>query len=841
MPSSAHQLFESALAKHRSGQLDTARDLYLQALKLEPAHADCVNMLATVLSENGDTQAALPWFEKAIELNPNNPLAHNNLGTALFKLKRHAAALASFDQAIVLNPTYADALYNRSIVLRKLGRNTEALAQSEKLPTFTTSEQGITCLARAAGLLIAGKFGESLQDYQEAIDLFSEAMKQATLSPEHVPAIQTARIRGHLAAAHVGKGNVWMTLGAHENALPEFLQAVDLAPDYPWVKGMIRYSQAHLVLWSSEPFDDAHVADAIGQGKSAALPFTLLSMVDDPSIHKRAAEMYTNILPSPTPQGITPRPLQAETSRIRLAYLSADFRHHAVMRSIAQVFELHDRASFELFAYDYGYYPPDRMSARLKLAFEHYVNAKDWTDEVVAQHMRDNQIDILIDLMGYTSGARVGIIRLHPAPVCVNYLGNPATLGSASYDYIIGDPELIPHGFEPFYTEQVVRLPDCYMPSDGTRQLPLHAATRESLGLPPDALVLCCFSTTYKIKPEIFDIWMRILQQLPASVLWLVGPDTPTRQRLQQEARNRGVNPDRLVFTERASYAEYLANYQHADMFLDTIPYNALATACDALWCGVPVVTMRGRAYVSRGAASMLKTAGLQTLITDTLQEYEERILWLARQPEKRRQIREQLLAARDHNSPLFDMPRYTRHLERAFQHMHQRASLGQPAASFDVALLSSDELDKVHMHAQQHNTVSQNAENLRKADQLFDQGLVFHRANQVKDALALYRQALLAFPNHPDSISMMAAGLLQQKQLHEARQWSDKALALCPKDAVVVHNHGSILAALHLHAEALSMYDKAIMLKPDYADAIGNRTRLLQAMGSASACPTAV
>lgn len=417
------------------------------------------------------------------------------------------------------------------------------------------------------------------------------------------------------------------------------------------------------------------------QGRAAVSPLTWQAQSGDAASNRLCSSLTARrYLPVPAP---LPAKKALSPGRIRIAYLSADYVQHAVMRVLAEVFELHDRSRFEIYAYAYGERQSGGMNERLRHAFEHYVDASAMSDEQAARHIHAQGIDIAVDLMGYTHGERLGILARRPAPIAVNYIGYPGTLCLPFIDYIVGDATLMPPELAPHYSEAIVRLPHCYLPTDRQRPIALPPP-RQALGLPSDAFVFCAFSGNYKISPDIFAIWLRLLAAVPGSVLWFVKGSEDASANLRAQAQQAGIDPARLVFAERTRFDQYLARYTLADLFLDTLPYNALATASDALWAGLPVLTCTGQTYVGRGATSIVRAAGLPELATSTLAEYEALALRLATRPAELAALRLRLQQNRA-ACPLHDTPAYTRHLEAAYTRMAQRWQSGQPPQSFDV------------------------------------------------------------------------------------------------------------------------------------------------------------
>ena len=370
--------------------------------------------------------------------------------------------------------------------------------------------------------------------------------------------------------------------------------------------------------------------------------------------------------------------------RIRIGYLSADFRQHAVASLIAGMFECHDRSRFEITGLSIGPVDNSDLDRRVKASFEHFVDARALSDDEIVKLVKDSEIDILVDLMGHTADSRINVFARRPAPVQVNYLGFPGTMGAPYIDYIVADKTVIPEDRREFYAEQVVYLPGSFMPADRDRPTSPKTFTRVEVGLPEQGLVFCCFNNSYKITPAVFAIWMRLLREIDGSVLWLFAPNPAVERNLKTEAAERRVDPARLIFAPYMPLPEHQARQRLADLFLDTSPYNAGATASDALWAGVPVLTRIGETFVGRMAASLLNAAGLPELITATTQDYESAALALARQPGRLAEIKRKLEQSRL-SGPLFDTRLFTTRIEAALTDMWQRYQRGEPPQGFTV------------------------------------------------------------------------------------------------------------------------------------------------------------
>jgi protein O-GlcNAc transferase len=404
---------------------------------------------------------------------------------------------------------------------------------------------------------------------------------------------------------------------------------------------------------------------------------------DDPALHLQGAK---NLIATRMPT--RPAPLWAGTrfrhDRIRIAYVSSDFHEHATAHLIAELIELHDRARFEVIGLSFGIDDGSAVRRRLAQAFDGFLDMPEQSDRAIAAELHAREIDIAVDLKGHTRGSRPEIFAHRPAPIQVSYLGFPGTIGADFLDYVIADPIVLPVSQQPFYTERIVQLPDCYQANDSKRAISAQTPERRAAGLPDAGFVFCCFNNNYKIRRPVFDVWMRLLSEVPGSVLWLLRDTAGVEGNLRREAAARGVDPDRLIFAERCALDVHLARHRLADLFLDTLPYNAHTTASDALWAGLPLVTCQGEAFAGRVAASLLAAVGLPELVTQNLADYEALALRLARDPAMLRSVRDKLAANRS-THPLFDSARFCRHLEAAYLRMWETWQRGEPPQPFRV------------------------------------------------------------------------------------------------------------------------------------------------------------
>ena len=583
------------------------------------------NDLGIALQEAGRLEEALAAYDKAIACDPAFAAAYFNRGNAQSDLRRHEAALESYEHAVALNPGSADAQIGCGNAFSELGRHESALG----------------CYARAIAL------------------------------------------RPGYAEAHFNHAIALRELNRTEAALASFEQAMQLKPDHEYLYGLRLFMKMAVCDWRGIEDDFSRLFDKIERGEKASPPFPLVAMPCSPALQRRAAESWT-LSRYPRNHSLPGVSQRAASGKIRVGYFSADFHDHATSRLMAGLFELHDRSRFELTAFSFGATKDDAMMRRVSAAFERFIDICAMTDLEAASMARNLGIDIAVDLKGFTQESRTGIFALRAAPMQVNYLGYPGTMGAGYIDYLVADATLVPESHRRFYAEKIAYLPDSYQPNVTRRPASGRAPAREQAGLPPAGFVFCCFNNNFKILPGMFDCWMRILHSVEGSILWLLEDNRRALSNLRQEAVARGVNPARLVFAPRTSLAEHLARHKLADLFLDTLPCNAHTTASDALWMGLPVLTCIGEAFAGRVAASLLNAIGLPGLVAPDLPRYEELAISLARDPAGLGEIRRALEAGRD-GSPLFDTVLYARHLEAAYTQMHARSVAGLPPDHIEV------------------------------------------------------------------------------------------------------------------------------------------------------------
>jgi protein O-GlcNAc transferase len=607
---------------------------------------------AKVLSDLHRDDEALESIRAALEAEPD--LAEAWLGQAnlLEKLDRYEEGLAALDRAVELKPDLAEAWIGRGNIFNRQNRYDEAFAAYDRALAIKSN--------LGEGWLGRGNVFSRLKQYEEAAAAYEKAL---LLKPD-------------LAEAWLGRGNVFTEFRRYDEAFAAYDKAVSLKPYLNYVAGARLSSKLLICDWTDLDAEVERLLATVRDGKPASTPFTILGVPSTPADQLQCAASFVQDQPSFAAMW---RGEIYSHTRIRVAYLSADFHDSAMGNLLAGLFEQHDRSRFEVSAISFGPEQNSPMRNRLKKAFEHFIDVRQESDQEIADLVRRLEVDIAVDLMGFTKSNRLNVLARRPAPIQVNYLGYPGTMGAGYMDYILADPTVIPDDQRAFYREAVVRVPESYFVNDNRRVISEHTPTRRECGLPDKGFVFCCFNNSYKITPKMFDVWMRLLKATENSVLWLFQASSAAAANLRWEAERRGVSPDRLIFARKADAADHLARHRLADLVIDTLPYNAHTTACDALWVGVPVLTCIGTTFVGRVAASLLKASGLDELITQSVGEYEALALKLARDSSFLASFAERIAQNRN-RCALFDTERSARHFEAAYRAMWERYQRGDMA-----------------------------------------------------------------------------------------------------------------------------------------------------------------
>ncbi len=688
-------LLQCAAAAHRQGRLDDAERLCRRALARDAGSFAAWHRLGLIKISRQDFPAAVELLGKAVAIDGGSAAAHNDLGDALHRQNALDAAAACYRRAIALDPRHADAHANLGMVLYLKGAHGDAI---ESLYAAVTLDPNDARLHLNLGLALAQqrRLAAAAVCYRSAIRLDPRNVEAhhglgIALAEQGDPDQALASYRTAMSldprhvAACVRLANLLLEQREIVEAIEWYEKTLAINPLQTQVLETLIFQLLQICAWDRVQRWLPELERRLAETSEIIVPFPLLALPFSAAAQRMAAERFARHcqLGSPAPRVAAPRPAGAK-AKLRIGYLSADLHAHPTAYLLAEILELHDRSRFDIVAFSYGPDDGSAMRARLRAACDAFFDLRQASDADAARRIEAQAIDILVDLKGYTKGSRTPILVPRPAPIQVNWLGYPGTMGASFIDYIVADRFIVPEGSEGFYAEKIVRLPDTYQPNDRKRQVG-PAPSRAECGLPADGTVFCSFNQTYKVGPELFSAWMRILSAVPGSVLWLRLDHPPAEPALRREAEARGIAADRLVFASGKPLSEHLARYRVADLSLDTFPVNSHTTASDALWVGCPLVALAGETFASRVAGSLLHAAGMPELTTTSLADYERLAIRLGSDAHELAALKAKLAADRD-RCALFDTPRFVAHLEAAYARMSAIYAAGLPPEHIDVA-----------------------------------------------------------------------------------------------------------------------------------------------------------
>lgn len=684
------QLFHEALDAHRQGKLAQAEKIYQQLLAGTPGHAYGLHFYGVLCHQSSRHQKAAELIMRAIQFNPGDADQHNNLGLALRADGQFEAAIRQFRQGLALAPEDSDLWQNLAGACHAAGDLLSAraayLEARQRSPQDPDIQAGLCAALSSLGNQMhqSAHFADAERYFRELVMLqpgnpawhynLGNALREQGQPAQAAESYRQAlQIAPQDADTHNNLGNVLRELQQLPEAVACYERALEINPDLYHARVHLAHQRQHLCDWRYLDADAAEIRRWVNEIPQAQVsPFAFLAMPGTtPAEQLTCARNWTNhryghLLASAPLAQHTP----SASRKLHIGYLSCDFRLHPLASLVTEMLELHDRGQFVISAYSYGMDDKTPARQRLQQAVDHFVDIRPLSLQAAAERIHADQVDILVDLTGYTQASRSGILAFRPAPIQASWLGFPGTMGAPFVDYLISDAVITPETAQADYAEKLALLPHAYQPNDSKRPV---AATpsRESCQLPQGAFVYCCFNQSFKITPEVFACWMRLLQATPCSVLWLLECHPVASQNLSQAAEQHGVAASRLVFAPRVPLDQHLARHAHADLFLDTAPYNAHTTASDALWMGLPLVTCSGSTFASRVAASLLQAAGLGQLVTTSLADYEVLALQLAQNPALLQEYRQHLANTRE-NTPLFDTAGFTRDIEALYRRLAQ-------------------------------------------------------------------------------------------------------------------------------------------------------------------------
>jgi protein O-GlcNAc transferase len=740
------QALTIAMQQYQAGKLAEAERIYQQILAVDPRQADALHMLGYLAHQQQQSERAKELVRQAIESQPNMPTYFNSLGIILTALKELAPAVKAFHDALALQPNFAEAHYNLGYAYNQQGRTAEAIASYlrvlELKPTFIQALNNLGNIYKLQGKPIAAvdcyqralkidpqhvktlnNLGNIFQDQgnvNDAMACYQQALRIDANYPEALNSLgsallilgkpkdalawfqQAVQLKPHDEHFHNNLGNALQLIGNTPEALRCYRRTLELNPHHLPALGALLHESQNVCEWRELTgwYEQLFASIANPQKTAHDIPvspfsFLTLSAISTAAQQQQAAQQWV----AWKQQGIQPASVAHHTSHdktptrpLKIGYLSADLHDHATSRLMIEMLEKHNSEQFVTTAYSFGLNDGSPMRTRLMAAFDEWREVKTLSHEKTAQQIAHDQIDILIDLKGYTEHSRTQILAYRPAPIQVNFLGYPGTMGADFIDYIFVDEFIVPPDQQPYFTEKLVHLPGCYQPNDSQRSIAEETPSRTACGLPESGFVFCSFNNNYKITPAMFDTWMQLLHQVPASVLWLLEGNPYAPENLRREATLRGIAPERLIFAPRMPVPEHLARHRLADLFLDTFPVNAHTTASDALWAGLPLLTLAGETFISRVAGSLLQTLGLSELITHSMAEYAALAYKLATHPTELAALRA-TLEHRVKQSTLYNAQHFARKIEAAFRQMWINYCAGNPPIAFRVteAMLSRE------------------------------------------------------------------------------------------------------------------------------------------------------
>ena len=618
------QIFQQGFAAHQEGKLKEAESLYRDILKTDPTHAEASHNLGIIAVSMNKTEEALSLFKTAVEVNPNLEQFWISYTAVLIEKNQFEEAELGYKKILKLNPNFAEVYNNLGSVLKKLGKVEEAEI-----------------------------------NYKKAIEL-----------------------KPNYAEAYNNLGNMQKALKRPEEALVNYERAIALKPNMNYLFGALLETKMQLCMWEDLPKYIHKLAKKINNEENVSNPFFVQALIDNPDIHRKSSEIYSKYK-FPKSDVLPKISHYYGHKKIRIGYFSPDFNNHPVSYLTAKLYEMHDREKFEIYAFLLGTDTKDEFSTRIKAGVDHFHDVSSMSDRELAMFARTFEIDIAVDLAGFTGKPRQGIFAMSVAPMQVGYIGYPGTMGIDYYDYLIADRTIIPEKSKKYYSENIIYLP-CYQVND-TQNFPKNTSLRrQDFGISEDVFVFSCFNNNYKITPDIFDCWARILKQADQSVLMLYVKNETAIKNLKTEINNRGIDPNRLIFAKLLARPEYLARYQVVDLFLDTLPSNGGTTTSDALRMGVPVLTCIGESFASRMTASLLNSLDLPELITTTLEQYESLAIEFFTNPAKFNTLKEKLVSSLP-TAQLYDNSLFTKHLETAYQIMNKKYKNGLNSGDIEV------------------------------------------------------------------------------------------------------------------------------------------------------------
>ncbi len=684
----------NAFQAMRSGRMDEVKEIYKRLTIDSSSDPTFANIFAQIALENNLLTEGIIWLRKSLGIKPDQPTILLNLGVALSQVKQFSDALDCFGKAIKFETNNALAYYSQGLMYRHLNQYDNALNSYKNAlkinPSYADALNGIGRIYH-----IKKEYDHAINYYDKAINsqpnyaevFYNKAMVLDDLK-EFSLAIgnyyQALKFKIDYFEAYNNLGNALQELKRYDEALTAYDHAIQLKPDNGnFIYGTYLHIKSLLCNWTNFDQELDFLLEKIRNNEKASTPFPLLSLVDSPQIDKKVSEIFIKEkYPLDNSLGEIKKYLKHQ--KIRLGYFSADFHHHATMFLMAELFELHNKEKFELYAFSFGPKTSDSWQSRVIASFDQFIDVRFKSDKEVAEISRSLEIDIAVDLKGFTNGSRTGIFSYRAAPIQINYLGYPGTMAASYIDYLIADSSLIDASNREYFSEKIIYLPNCYQVNLSKRDLSNRSFLKKEFGISEHSFVFCSFNNSYKINPRIFGIWLKILKQVQNSTLLIMIENDSAKINLIKESKARGINSNRLIFVSKLPIEEHLKRIQVADLFLDTFPYNAHTTASDVLYAGVPLLTLQGKSFASRVAASLLKAIDVPELITSSQEEYEQLAIELASDSKKLRTIKNKIIQGIK-SSSLFNTEEFAKNIEAGYLKAYEAYQNGKDLS--DIAI----------------------------------------------------------------------------------------------------------------------------------------------------------
>tara|TARA_B100001173_G_scaffold172971_1_gene149389 strand:+ start:34 stop:1995 length:1962 start_codon:yes stop_codon:yes gene_type:complete len=637
--------FEYAIDIHKKGKVYEALKIYLELQKQKKNDPRLLFQIGNAYLQTGNIDLSIDFYKKVIEIDKNHFNSFNNLGGALATIGRYNDAIDVFEKTLNIKPDYSDAYNNIANCYLHLKKHQDAIEYFNKALEFNKENS-----FAYNGL---GSVYKELNKDNEAVEYYKNAIK---IKPDYLIAYDN--LGGSLSA-----------IDKLVEAIQVFNKMLELDPNYKYIIGKSIHTKMMLYDWNELNKNINYLVKLLEKKKRAINPFLILSLIDNPEQHKNCSEIFVSDK-FKSPEKKIKKYLKKEKDKIKIGYFSPDFRNHPILFLMMDVFKYHDKSKFEVYAFSFGPEATGEIHQTVKGFFTKFINVRNFSDNDLIKLSRDMKIDIAIDLCAYTSLNRASIFNSRVAPIQINYLGYPGTMGANFMDIIIADNIIIPEADKKYYTEKVVNLPNCYQPSPKNVPMSEKEFNRKELGLPEDAIVFCNFNGSFKNTPDIFTAWTNIMKKVPNSVLWIMETkDKIGSLNILKEAEKRKIEKDRIIFAKSMDRELHLKRYQLADLFLDSFPYNAHTTSNDAIRMGVPILTLKGKSFASRVSASILNQVNMNELVTNSVEEFEEKAITLGNDKNRLREIKE-TLKKNIPNSKLFDSFTFTKDLEKIYKQL---------------------------------------------------------------------------------------------------------------------------------------------------------------------------